>query len=286
MKKIDVAIILLNYNNSKDTIECIDSIKNNEKKINYRIILVDNNSNKNDVNILKNIKNIDLILRNINDGFANGNNEGIKYAIDKYDPDFILLLNNDTIVTENSIYELISNSDSKSGIITCKLMNYYKKNEVDCFGGRINWLKVIGDFNYIYLENDEKYCYLSSGACMLISKKVINSIGLLSSDYFMYYEDLDYSYRVIKNGFRIKAVDSSIIYHKGGASAGKASPFAIKWNNRNRIIFAKKYLKFRLFFYIYYFFTRIIYIFKYILTGKKAELSALIDGIILGIRWR
>ena len=91
---IILSIILLNYNGYKDTLKCIKSIQENEKSLNYKIIVVDNNSKDDSIKMLSKIEDIILIQRDINDGFAGGNNLGIKYALNKFNSKYILLLNN------------------------------------------------------------------------------------------------------------------------------------------------------------------------------------------------
>lgn len=287
---VELSIILLNYNGYKDTLECIKSIRKNEKKIKYKIIVVDNNSNDNSIEILSKVKNITLIKRTVNDGFSAGNNVGIKYALDKFKSNYILLLNNDTIITQNSLSKMIYSleNDNKAGIATCKLMKAKNKDLIDCYGGKLDWNKVIGNFNYVKKENNFYYSEISSGACMLIKREVFEKVGYLSEDYFMYFEDLDYSVRVIESNYKIQVIPDSIIYHKGGATAGEASPFAVKWNTRNRIIFYKKFNRYvnKFYFLIFFPITRIIYFIKYILTFKFEYVEALKSGIIEGIKWR
>ena len=287
---IILSIILLNYNGYKDTLKCIKSIQENEKSLNYKIIVVDNNSKDDSIKMLSKIEDIILIQRDINDGFAGGNNVGIKYALNKFNSKYILLLNNDTEILQNSISKMLSSfeKDSETGIVTCKLLKSKEKEKIDCFGGKINWNKVIGDFNYVKQEGNLYYSDICSGACMLIKKEVIEKVGYLSEDYFMYFEDLDYSVRVIEAGYRIQVVPDAIIYHKGGGTAGDASPFAIKWNTRNRIIFYKKFKKYtnKIYFLAFFSITRIIYFLKYIINLKFEYVKALKDGIIDGIKWR
>lgn len=286
----ELSIILLNYNGYRDTMECIKSIKKNEIDLNYYIIVVDNNSSDNSVEVISLIEDIIVIKRNVNDGFSAGNNVGIRYALKTLNSKYILLLNNDTIITKNAISNMLENikNDDSTGMVTCKLIKENDKKTIDCYGGIINWNKVVGNFNYVKEENNLYYSKISSGACMLIKKEVFEKVGYLSEDYFMYFEDLDYSVRVIENNYKIQVVPDSVIYHKGGATAGEASPFAIKWNTRNRIIFYKKFKKYvnKPYFYIFFSITRIIYFIKYIITFKFEHVKALWNGIIEGIKWR
>jgi GT2 family glycosyltransferase len=119
---------------------------------------------------------------------------------------------------------------------------------------------------------------------MLIRKEVFEKIGYLPEEYFMYYEDVDFCINASKH-FKLAAYGKSEIYHKVSASSGgQESPFAIKWNTRNRIIFIDKYCnkyKVKLFFYL----SRIIVLIKYLLKGKATLCKALINGIKEGRRY-
>ena len=121
---------------------------------------------------------------------------------------------------------------------------------------------------------------------MLIKKELVDKIGYLPEEYFMYYEDVDYCTKAIKNNFKIGVCYNSVIYHKESASSGgDGNPFAIEWNTRNRMIFIKKYkckgILTKIFFYI----TRIIVGIKYLITGKKQKFIALYKGIKEGKKY-
>ena len=129
-----IVIILLNYNNYKDTIECINSIKQNTSENNfiYEIVVVDNKSTNESLLELKKIEGITLIQASKNAGFSSGNNIGIKYAIENKS-EYILLLNNDTIITENSIdkmyLELKKHNDI--GIMSSRIMYWENKDLIN-----------------------------------------------------------------------------------------------------------------------------------------------------------
>ncbi|MCL2859205.1 MAG: glycosyltransferase family 2 protein [Oscillospiraceae bacterium] len=222
-----VSIILLNYNGYKDTIECIDSIKQNEKEMNYEIIVVDNKSTDNSVEELKKIDEIILLESERNGGFAYGNNIGIKYAIDK-GAEYILLLNNDTIIELNCIslmYKILNENDDM-GMIGCRIMYYNNKELINYMGGEINWFKgivVVKDKLTIYKENNRSFSYTNfiTGCCMLIKKEVIDKAGYLPEDYFMYYEDVEYCVKVKDAGYKLGICYNAVIYHKESASSGR-----------------------------------------------------------------
>ena len=276
-------IILVNYNGYKDTLECIDSIKENISN-DYKIIVVDNKSTDDSLNYLKKIKDIYLIESDKNGGFSYGNNLGIKYALDN-DYQNIILLNNDTVVTKDCFDKMVDLSDDKEiGIIGNKVL-YYDTDKIYSYGGSINLNRGTAILGYNQDNNKElndQYVSFISGCCMLIKREVFDKIGLLNEDYFMYYEDVDFCLNASKY-FKLKVINDSVIYHKVSASTGgEENPFAIKYNTRNRIIFMNKYCKkAKLFFY----FTRIIVLLKYRLKGKKENYEALKEGIKLGRKY-
>lgn len=293
----ELAIILLNYNNVEDTLECVRSIEENYSE-KCTIIVVDNMSSDNSKEIL--IKNEDrykLILNDVNEGFAHGNNIGIKWAMSQ-GFEYVMLLNNDTLVAKQSIERMMMaiKKDKKIGIVSPRIMYYPNKENIWFDGGQIDWFKFIvlhknmnKNINDITENKDnEEFVDFITGCCMLIRREVIDSIGYLPEEYFMYYEDVDYCVRVKDSGFKLVNIKDSIIYHKvSSSSGGEDSPFSIKWGTRNRIIFMNKYkqrvsvIKYYggvLFFYT----TRIVKLINYKLKGDKQRFNAIIDGIKAG----
>lgn len=287
-KQNDLFIILLNYNSAEDTIECINSIKEKEQKVKYTIVVVDNFSTDDSLSKLRKIENIVLIESDKNEGFAAGNNLGIKYAINN-GAKYILLLNNDTIIEENAISNQLEafKHNEKIGIMGSRIMYYYNRDLINYCGGNINWFR--GNTKHCRLKKkfDEsipkvEYTDFITGCSMLIKKEVIEKVGYLPEEYFMYYEDLDYCIQTKDKGYKLAVATDSVIYHKVSASSGgDASPFSIKWMTRNRIVFINKY-KSRTkgmltisFFYL----TRIIKLLLYYIKGEKQKTKAIINGI-------
>lgn len=238
-----IGIILLNYNSYEDTKECIESL-NKITYPNYEIIVVDNKSTDDSYTKLKTVDNITLIQSNFNGGFAYGNNIGIKYALD-HECNQVLLLNNDTTVEPNFLDELVEiNKQKNVGIAAPKILNFYTPHIIWSAGGTINWKLFVG-YNDQTGMIDSKYKEIkdvdfSNGCCLLIKKEVIDTIGYLPEEYFMYYEDLDYCLQV-REKYHIVYTSESIIYHKISASSGIASPFQLEWVTRSQLKFMNKY---------------------------------------------
>lgn len=245
-----IYIILLNYNGYKDTIECVRSIEKINYK-NYNIVIVDNNSVDGSEEILKSeFEKYKIIQTNSNRGFAGGNNIGIKYAINE-GAQYVLLLNNDTLVEAEFLTNLIEETlkeKFKPGISIGKI--YYNSGikKIWYAGGGINYLK--GETFQIGCGETDKGQYdmkknvdFATGCMMLINKEVIEKVGYLLEDYFLYYEDTDYCVKVIKAGYKILYCPRSIIYHKVSASTVILSEIYQFYMCRNRYLFIKRNFK-------------------------------------------
>lgn len=249
LKQPLVYIILLNYNGYKDTIECIQSLEA-INYTNYKILIIDNCSTDNSLNILqKKFPQYIVLETNENIGFAGGNNFGIKFAFDN-NADYVLLLNNDTIVEKNFLYELVNSSEQESQLaVTIGKIYYFNENRRIWYaGGKVNEYKGNSiHFGYNQIDNgcydEEKYVEFATGCCLLISRDIFLKVGFLNEDYFLYYEDTDYCYKIRNEGINIKYCPTSIIYHKISSSTGRKSYLFQYYYFRNRLIFIKRHIK-------------------------------------------
>lgn len=242
-----VCIILVNYNSTSDTIECVNSLIKIDHH-NFSIIIVDNHSDAAHFESLykhcSSENRITIIRVNDNLGFAGGNNVGIKNALAS-GSEFICLLNNDTIVEPDFLTKLISRYDDSIGILSPLICYYLDRKKIWAAGGRISKLRGSG-FAYHLNENisevrGDKYVDFASGCCMLFHRSLIDQIGYLDENFFLYLEDTDFSFRTTHINKKILIVKDSVIYHKVNASTKKDhSLLPLYYTTRNRLYFSKK----------------------------------------------
>jgi len=254
-----VFIIVLNWNNWPDTLECLESLKNNDYP-NYQVVIIDNGS-KEKLKI-KNEK-LKIIYNKENLGFAGGNNVGIKYVLEK-GADYVLLLNNDTIVSQDFLSKLVEvgEKDKRFGLLGPKIYFYEQaiigrdapKGRVApsgrfwFAGGQVNWLYNKGtmrgyneiDRGQYDLPPVQETDYIT-GCCLLAKKEVIEKIGLMPEDYFLYYEDTDWSLKARRAGYKCIFVPQARIWHKGSKSSLEGSSSYIYYHIRNGLILAQRY---------------------------------------------
>jgi hypothetical protein len=254
-----IAIIIVNYNGYIDTAECIESIQKSTYFL-YQIIVVDNKSTDDSVDNLKKYQNIySFVLLEINDnrGFSAGNNFGIKYAIDQQF-DYILLLNNDTLVDSSLLHELVKTEEIyfDKAIITSKIYYAYDKDVLWYAGGKFN--KITSRTEHIGIHeidqgqyDTEKKVSLISGCCMFFPCESVNVIGLMDEDYFLYCEDTDYGCRFVEAGFDLVYQPKAILYHKVNSSTAKMSDLICYYSVRNKLWIIHKFINTRVRFVAY-----------------------------------
>src|SRR3989339_646309 len=233
MDKINVSICLVNHNAKALTYDCIDSIYA-KTKVPFEIILVDNNSEDKSVLEIKNKHpEIKIINNEKNVGFAAANNQAIRQAVGKY----VILLNNDTILKNNALDLMVDYMEKRKniGILTCKLFEpsgniqrncrAFPLSPLDTFFGRASILSRVFPNNPITKHNlslewdynSAKSVEWVSGAAMMIRKAVIDKLGMLDENYYIYWEDTDYCKRVKDNNWEIWFLPTAEILHFTGS---------------------------------------------------------------------
>lgn len=252
-----VSIIILNWNGLEDTIECLESLK----KItytNYEVIVVDNGSKGNDAQVLREKFGdyIHLIENDRNYGFAGGANIGMRYAMDNSQPDYILLLNNDTVVDSVFLDKMVEvgEGDPTIGIAGAKIYFYDEPTRLQSVWGKVSlWtgepvqtpLIIADRFQSKEIDIGQydsiKVADWVTGCCFLIKRIVIESIGLFDEGYFCYWEETDYCFRARKAGYETIYVPQAKVWHKLGRAVNKVSGLSRYYGVRNRVRFMKKH---------------------------------------------
>lgn len=192
-----------------------------------------------------------IISNDKNYGFAEGNNIGIRYALKHTRPDYILLLNNDTVVDKNFLEELVNNgeTDEKIGILGPKIYYYDKPNVIWSAGCKIAWKTArgihigINELDQGQHDKKQEVEYIS-GSAFFIKTEVIKKIGLMDKIYFLYFEESDWTLRANQAGYKSLYVPTAKIWHKVSQSGGGITkPTGLYYITRNRWIFMRKWAK-------------------------------------------
>ena len=234
MIKTDLTIIIVNWNNQKILEDCLNSIYRTQINYNYQIIVVDNHSEDGSVELIKNkFPKVTLIENDKNYGYAKANNHAIKIAKTEY----ILLLNNDTIITQNDCFNRMvqfMKNNPKIGALGCKLL--FVDGSLQSLGNDYTTVWSIFKRQILFSGIWKKYLRkkedVSSfvkvdwilGACLLTTRTVIEGIGMLKEEYFMIGEDVEFCYRAKKAGWEVGVLASESIIHLMGKSSEK-KPF-------------------------------------------------------------
>jgi GT2 family glycosyltransferase len=239
----DVAIILLNYNGSEDTIECIKSLDSMNTEYGYDVYIIDNDSRKEEAEVLiEYIKRREdfsicledvpnkgetkgnvLILSNDNVGFAGGNNRIIRAIYKRYE--YILLLNNDTVVKTDFLKKMLDlmNEDKEIGFASCKINNYYNRELLwNCGGVLRPWgLRKYYSDAELSRKPEVINAEFITGCALFIRSSIIEKYGALSDDFFHGEEDFNFCWRMKKYHVKGRCINRVLVYHKVNATSNK-----------------------------------------------------------------
>lgn len=239
MAKPLVSIILVNWNGRDVLGNCLESLT----KLSYpnlEIVLVDNGSTDNSYKLLSKFKfPKKLLIRNRkNLGFAQGNNIGYK----KSSGEFVLLLNNDTVVVPDFLDKLVAQiSKYKTiGVVQPKIRIMDDPSLLDSIGSYLTRTGFLQHFGYLQKDNTKfdkpRFVFSAKGACMLIRRSIIEKVGLFDPDYGSYLEDTDFCWRVWLLGYKILYWPDAEILHKVGFSSKRQNQVFVNYHSfKNRI---------------------------------------------------
>lgn len=244
-QSLEISFIVVNYNGIQNTIELLDSIELNLKSISYEVIVVDNGSSVDEAALLsEEFLQYKIIRSEKNLGFSGGNNLGIKASSGRY----IMLINNDTLLCDNSICELVKmlEEDSSIGAVSPKIYFMSPPNTIQ-YAGFTELTKITLRNRAIgYNELDTGQYDTSAetasthGAAMMIKREVIDTVGYMSEIYFLYYEELDWCARMREYGYRLMYQPAALVIHKDSQSTGNDSYLKRYYMTRNRLLFAHR----------------------------------------------
>ena len=252
-----LSIVIVNYNVKYFLEQCLHSVQKACQGIDSEIFVVDNNSVDGSVKMIREkFSEVHLIENKENRGFSFANNQAIRKA----KGDYILLLNPDTIVEDETLQKIVRFMDDHpdAGGLGVKMLDGKGKFLPESKRGlpspsvaffKIFGLsalfprsKMFGKYHLGYLDREKIHTVdVLSGACMLLRKKVLDVIGLLDETFFMYGEDIDLSYRITKAGYKNYYFPETRIIHYKGESTKKSSLNYVFMFYNAMIIFANKH---------------------------------------------
>ncbi|MCC5612778.1 glycosyltransferase family 2 protein, partial [Nostoc sp. CHAB 5834] len=198
-----------------------------------------------------------LIQTGANLGFAGGNNVALRYILARGDGEYVWMLNNDTVVEPGSLTHLVDcykrHKAENVGIVGAKVRYYHNPAIIQCIAGAsynkwIGYSHQIGnqEFDQGQYDTETAKPDLIIGACMLVSTQFLKATGLLNEEYFLYFEEQDWSERARRKGYTLAYTTKAIIYHKEGGTIGASqwkgnSPLSDFYFTRSKLLFTEKY---------------------------------------------
>ncbi len=262
MKKL--IVVTVSYNTSEDTKAFLKALeKVHTPNFSLETIVVDNGSEK--VFALDHTyKNLKIIRLETNTGFTGGYNIGIKKALER-GADYLLIVNNDTIMDQDLCKNLIAvlESDMQIGVAAPKIYfakgnefhkDRYKTEELGKVfwyaGGSIDWANVqsihrgVDEVDHGQYDNTEQVDFVT-GCCMMIKREVLEKVGFFDERYFLYYEDADLNVRIKRAGYKLSYVPDAKLWHVNAASSGSGSSLHDYFLTRNQMLFGMSYAPLR-----------------------------------------
>lgn len=294
-----ISIIIPNLNGLKHLGYCIPSIYSQKKEIDkessleYKIIIVDNGSHDGSADFIeKNYPEINLIKFSTNTGFAAAVNAGIKFSMEHYPGNIILLLNNDIELKEDFLAEGVKTFSvySDCSITAVKMMNFGERKKIDDTGnfitkkGGTSYPRGNGQLDTGQFDKPE-YIFGACAGAAFYKEEVFKTAGLFDERFFAYLEDIDISFRAQLAGFKCVYRPDAVCYHRRGGSTISTFKFQMRMNERNMVWLRIK--NYPLLLYIIYqplFFAARLRRFYFILKHNGFEsLAAAIKGYFEGI---
>lgn len=281
-----VSLVTLNYNYTKVTCEFLESTRQLTYR-NFEVIVVDNGSEVDPTAMLEagNYPGLRIILNHRNLGFTGGNNVGIKHA----KGEFIFIVNNDTELTPDLIERLLEPfaADPLIGVV-CPKIRFFDSPKIIQYAGYLPMNLLTGRTGAIGSREEDNGQFDISGptngahgAAMMVKREVIENVGAFEDKFFLYYEEADWSARIIRAGYKIYYNAHGLVYHKESMSIGKHNPVKVYYLTRNRILYMRRnsnrsQLAVFLLFFTFFSFPKGV--FSYMLKGQFRHMWSFVKG--------
>jgi len=249
MPNFQVVAIIPCLGKVEETRKCILSLLKNGMGIELKILVVENGSTDNTRLLKPEFMEVDFLSLPENQGFACAINQGIGRAQNQWHPEFYFLLNNDAEIRENSLQHLVKTmkGNAQCGIAAPKILANEAQGILWAAGGEwIPW-RFLARNRHRGQKASTQYepmleCRFLPGCALLVRREVVETVGLLDESYFLYAEDLDYSLRAQKNGWKLLYDPMAVVIHEGNiTSGGEYEPFQSFYRWRNRFLAAWKH---------------------------------------------
>jgi len=291
-----VAIVVLNWNGTSDTIACLESLSQLDYP-RYEVVLVDNGSVPPAADTLKaRFPAITTLQLPQNIGYSGGNNAGIRYALEQ-GHDYVWILNNDTVVRPDSLRRAVemATSDARIGVVGVKILAMEDPKRVWVAYGEVTYrqslVRLIG---YFWLDDgrfdEARDVEWVPGTAMLLARPALERLGGFDDDFFAYHEDVDWCTMAREAGFRIVFAPLAVIYHKGHQSSGGRVYVSPRQYlaGRNMVLYVRKHgtLLQRLKFAAFVLATLPAQYLRRLATGEQQGVALKVRGMLDGLRGR
>jgi GT2 family glycosyltransferase len=248
-----VSIVMLTLNSYQVTRDCLLTLQQLDYP-NFEIVLVDNGSTDGSEKQLgRDFPEVRHLHNTLNLGFPGGNNVGIRDALSRQ-PQYLLLLNNDTLVAPNFLSEMVRVTEENPaiGLANPKILYHEPPDRIWYAGGAYKRGWSLAKHFGVNRRDNGKYnqlCEVSftTGCALLVKADVVRKVGLLDEVFFLGYEDLDWCVRAQNAGFKAIYIPSAVIWHRAGYDTKKnlGKPLKDFYYARNSVLFARKHLEAR-----------------------------------------
>lgn len=283
-----ISIITLTWNQTRITCEFLESTRKFNYK-NYEILVCDMGSETDPTEEINagNYPNTRVLRSEKNLGFTGGNNWGIRQAKGEY----IFIVNNDTEVTPGLLDALLEPFYKDTSIgVTCPKIRYFHHPDIIQYAG-FNPINIytgrttsVGSMEVDRGQHDSScYTWGAHGCAMMVKKEVIEKVGMFAENFFIYYEEWDWSTRILKADYKIYYQAKGLIFHKESITMGRQSAIKVYYHTRNRILYMRrntKLLHFIVFMLFFLLFTTPKAIISYSFKKQFSHLKSFLKGTL------